>query len=450
MMTHGKTRRFTMSLFNIQMFLNNFMGWPLILYVICAGVICTMVLKAIQIRYFAYAWKLIFFPPKQAAAGVKADMTPLQAFINTLSTNLGNGLLAGVATALYAGGPGAAIWMLIIGFILMPVRFAEVYLSVLFGEDKKSSTIGGPMLYLQSIAGGALLAPTYTILCLMFMLVGSAIQSNSIRISIENWQINPWITATSLLLFILYVTFGGAARIVKISDGIVPVKIIVFFASTTIILLYHASSLIPSLKLMMSAAFSPLAAVGGMLGFTVQQAMRFGTSRSILASETGLGTAAILFGATGSKEPEKDGIISMLSTFISTLVCFILALCIVASGVWNNGMTSTTLIIASFSTVFGWLGGWIVSFLAITFGVGALVSYSYIIKEAWISISRGKFIQPFTIMYCLCVFAGALINVNLIFTIADYTNAGMLVINLFGILYLLPKISHGLTRFEKK
>ncbi len=434
---------------NLQILLYALMGWPLILYVISTGIICTIALKGIQLHYFAYAWKLIFFPPKQAAPGIKADMTPLQAFINTLSTNLGNGLLAGVATALYAGGPGAAIWMLIIGFILMPVRFAEVHLSVLFGSKKKSSTIGGPMLYLQSIAGGAFLAPIYTALCLIFMFVGSAIQSNSIRISVDNWQINPWVTATVLLLFILYVTFGGAARIVKISDSIVPIKIIVFFASTSIILLYHASSLIPALKLMMSAAFSPLAAMGGMLGFSVQQAMRFGISRSILASETGLGTAAILFSATGSKEPEKDGIIAMLSTFISTLVCFILALCIVASGVWDNGMTSTTLIIASFSTVFGWLAGWIVSFLSIAFGIGALVSYSYIIKEAWISISRGKFIQPLTIMYCLCVFTGALIDVNLIFTIVDYTNAGMLIINLFGILYLLPKIVQGLAHFEK-
>jgi len=425
------------------------MGWPLMLYVIGVGIICTIALKAPQLRYFLYSWKLILFPPKQSAS-LPADMTPLQAFINTLSTNLGNGSLAGVATAIYAGGPGSAIWMLIIGFVLMPVRFAEVYLSVLFGAHKKESTIGGPMLYLQSVAGGALLAPVYAVLCLLFMLIGSGIQSNSIRISMENWQINPWITAAVLLAFILYVTFGGAARIVKISDRIVPIKVIVFFISTTIILIYHAKSILPALQLMYSTAFSPLALAGGVIGFSVQQAMRYGISRSILASESGLGTAAILFSATGSKEPEKDGLIAMLSTFISTLVCFVLALCIVASGVWNNGLTSTALTIASFSTAFGWLGGWMVSFLSITFGIGVLVSYAYITKEAWISISRGKFIKEFTIFYCLCVFAGALINVELVFALADYTNAGMLVINLFGILYLLPRITQGLSRFGQK
>ncbi len=429
--------------------LNSLMGWPLMIYVIGVGVICTLALKAPQLRYFFYSWKLIFFPPKQSAS-LPADMTPLQAFINTLSTNLGNGSLAGVATAIYAGGPGAAIWMLIIGFVLMPVRFAEVYLSVLFSAQKKGSLLGGPMLYLQSVAGGAFLAPLYAILCLFFMIIGSGIQSNSIRISMQNWQINPWITAVVLLAFILYVTFGGAARIVKISDRIVPIKVIVFFISTTIILAYHWNNLLPALKLMSSAAFSPLALAGGIIGFSVQQAMRFGISRSILATESGLGTAAILFSATGSKTPEKDGFIAMLSTFISTLVCFILALCIVASGVWNNGLTSTALTISSFSTVFGWLGGWMVSFLSITFGIGVLVSYAYITKEAWISISRGKFTREFTIVYCLCVFAGALLNVELVFALADYTNAGMLAINLFGILYLLPKIMHGLANFKQK
>lgn len=429
--------------------LNALMGWPLILYVIGISIICTIALRAIQVRYFGYAWKLILFPPKQAA-GIKADMTPLQAFVNTLSTNLGNGSLAGVATAIYAGGPGAALWMIIIGFFLMAVRFAEVYLSVLFGTQKKPGAIGGPMLYLQSIMGGRLLAPLYTIFCLSFMIVGSAIQSNSIRISMENWKINPLITASVLLIFILYVVFGGAARIVKISDRIVPLKVIVFFLSTTIVLVYHSSALIPALKLMLSTSFSSPALTGGVIGFSVQQAMRFGILRSINATESGLGTAAIFFSATGSKEPEKDGIVAMLSTFIGTLVCFILALCIVASGVWNTGLTSTALTIAAFSTVFGWLGGWVVSFLSISFGIGVLVSYAYITKEAWLSLARGKLVQTFTLVYCLCVFAGALVNVDLVFRLADITNVGMLVINLFGILYLLPKIMHGIEHFKQK
>lgn len=428
----------------------NVFGWPLILYVIGISIICTLALGFIQLRYFIYAWKLVLFPPAQKA-GVKADMTPFQAFINTLSTNLGNGSLAGMATAVNIGGPGSAIWVMIIGFLLMAVRFAEVYLSVAFGaKANKAHGIGGPMLYLQSVFAGRYLAYIYAVLCLMFMGIGSAIQSNSIRISMETtWQIPMMITAIALLLFVMYVVFGGAARIVKVSDRIVPLKVAVFFISTFIVLFYHRAELIPAISLMFSMAFSSAAVVGGATGFAVQQAMRYGILRSILATESGLGTAAVLFSSTGSTEPVKDGIISMLSTFLSTLVCFIVALCIVVSGVWNSGLTSTALTIASFSTVFGTYGGWVVSFLSVSFGMGVLVAYAYITREVWTSITHGKFLSFFPPLFCAVVFAGALVSVEFVFGFGDAIMAAMLLINLFGILYLLPLIKKAVAQFKK-
>lgn len=433
--------------------INIFLGWPLILYVIGISIICTIALLFIQLRYFFYAWKLVLFPPKQKT-GVQADMTPFQAFINTLSTNLGNGSLAGMATAVYAGGPGSAIWVMIIGFLLMSVRFSEVYLSVFFGSkpENKHQGIGGPMLYLRSVVAGNILAPLYALFLLLFMGVGSAIQSNSIRFSLETtWQVPMLATAVALLLFMLYVVYGGAPRIVKVSDAIVPLKVGVFFVSTFIVLGYHYAALLPALKLMVLMAFTPKAIAGGLLGFTVQQAMRYGILRSILATESGLGTAAVLFSSTGSVDPVKDGIISMLSTFISTLVCFLVALSIVVSGVWDSGLTSTPLTIAAFSTVFGWFGGWVVSFLSISFGMGVLVSYAYITREAWFSvIGKSSFsLKIFPIVFCAVVFIGALAKVDFVFGFADIINGGMLLINLFGILYLLPLIKKGVADFNK-
>lgn len=423
-------------------------GWPLITYVIGVSVICTFMLGFVQLRHFSTAWKLVLFPPKQAAAS-KADMTPFQAFINTLSTNLGNGSIAGMATAINMGGPGAAIWVMIIGLLLMAVRYAEVYLSVYFSSHNRSATIGGPMLYLRSVIGGSVLSPLYGILLLLFMFIGSAIQSNSIRISMETtWFVNMYITAGVLFAFMLYVVFGGAARIVKVSDAIVPFKVLIFFVSTAIVLGYHYQQIIPALQLMFQGAFSPLAVAGGVVGFTVQQAMRYGILRSILATESGLGTAAVMFGSTGSNEGVKNGIISMLSTFISTLVCFIIALCIVASGVWSNGLTSTALTISAFSSVFGAFGGWVVSFLSIAFGLGVLVAYAYITREAWIAVARGKLLTVFPAVYCAIVGAGALISVQFLFGLADIITALMLVINLFGILWLLSYVKQGLAQFR--
>lgn len=263
------------------------------------------------------------------------------------------------------------------------------------------------------------------------------------------WQIPYLLTAFVLLAFIVFVVYGGASRIVRVSQAIVPLKVGVFFISTGIVLIYHAAALPAALKLMLGMAFSPQAVLGGALGFSVQQAMRYGILRSILATESGLGTAAIIFSSTGSTDAVKDGLISMLSTFISTLVCFIIALCIVVSGVWNNGLTSTALTISSFATVFGSFGGWVVSFLSISFGIGVLVAYAYITREAWLSVTKGRWAFLFPPLFCAVVFAGALISVDFVFYFADVINGGMLFINLFGIAYLLPVIIKSVKQFIK-
>lgn len=433
-------------------FLSTILGWPLIIYILVIGIVCTIACGFPQVRYFWYACRSIFHPIDDDTS-ISSDMTPLQAFMNTLSTNLGNGSLAGVATAMYAGGPGAAVWIVIIGFLLMSVRFAEVYLSIYFSlHTPHRGTLGGPMLYLRGIMGGRYAAKIYGILCVVFsFLIGNAMQANSIRISLETtWGISPLVTATILTLFVVYVVMGGAKRVVVLSDRIVPLKVITFFSTSFIVLAYNYNLLIPALSLMISSAFSPLALTGGMIGFTVQQAMRFGISRSIFATEAGLGTAAIIFSSTGSTQPVRDGIISMLSVFISTLVCFIIALCIVATGVWDNGMTSTALTIASFETAFGRFSGWIISFLSISFGVGVLVTFVYVTREAWLSVTNGRFLLLFYCMFCCVSFVGAIVEPNTIFDLGEIVNGGMLLINLFGIVCLLPLIRTGLAAFRLK
>ena len=141
---------------------------------------------------------------------------------------------------------------------------------------------------------------------------------------------------------------------------------------------------------------------------------------------------------------------SMLSAFISALVCFIVALCIVVSGVWNTGLTSTALTVAAFRTVFGSLGGWVVSFLSISFGIGVLVTYAYIAREAWLYLTKGRLALIFAFVYCLVAFVGALIDVHIVWTTAEIVTDCMLVINLFGIVYLIPLIKKGIAQFAAK
>lgn len=426
------------------------LGWPIILYVMAVSIACTILFKFIQFRYFPLAWKEIIMPSRVTKPG---DMTPFQAFVSTLSANLGNGSIAGVATAIFNGGPGAALWMLLFGCILMSVRFAEIYLAIYYGSHSKvKAVLGGPMLYMKEIIGGSIIVYVYAAATFLFGLTsGSAIQANSIALSLNTtWGIPAIITAFTVALFVLYVIFGGAHRIATLSEKIVSVKVIVFFVSTFIILGYHYNSILEALSLIFNSAFHATPVIGGILGFTVQQAMRYGMSRVILASESGLGTAAILFGSTGSTEPVKDALMGMISTFISTLVSFIVALCIVVSGTWNSGLDSTALTIASFNTVFGSFGGWIVSFLSITFGIGVLVSYVYVARVVFLTLTNGRYAFLFTPIFVTAVFSGAIANVPFVWYAAEVTCGLMLFLNLFAIICLIPTITKGLQTFTQK
>jgi len=421
-------------------------GWPLMIFVVVVSLIYTIALHAIQFKYFFTSWKATLCPSKKSGQST-GDMSPFQAFINTINSNLGNGSIAGMGTAIYAGGPGAALWVVVFGFILMAIRFAEVYISALYGmREKTNTTLGGPMLYLRDVVGGSFLPYLYALCCILFgLLGGNAMQANSIQVSLSaTWGISAVASGISLFIFVLYILLGGAQRIVKISLSIVPIKVAVFVVSAFTVLCYHYKAIPAALHMIVANGFGMSAFVGGVIGFSLQQIIRAGMTRSIFATESGLGSAAILFGSTGSNDPIQSGMMGMVSTFLSTCTGFIVALCIVVSGVWDSGLNSTALTIAAFETVFGHFGGWIVSFLSVSFGFGVLVSYAYIARVVWFFLTNNRYPYGFIAVYSLCTLAGAISSVNLVWDLINIAVAGTLFINLYGLLMLLPKIRRHL------
>jgi AGCS family alanine or glycine:cation symporter len=427
-------------------------GWPTIIYVLAASIFLTAILRFIQIRQFIASCRYTLFPDISNTTATKADMTPLQAFINSLSASLGNGSIGGVAVAVAVGGPGAAFWMVMMGFLLMAVRYAEVYLSTSYGPTNVGGALlGGPMVYLKKLPAGNALAYLYACMCLIFGIMGgSCIQTNTIGLTVSTtWGISPYINAIVLFAFVAYIVFGGAHRIVKVSTAIVPIKVVVFFVSCITVLAYHYASLGSALSLIIESAFSSVAPIGALTGFSIIHAARAGINTVAFASEAGLGTAAVIYGGSESKNPVRDSISSMLGVFISTLVCFMIALAIVASGVWHIGLSSTALTVASFNTVFGMYGGWVVTFLSVSFGIGVLVTYAYIARSVWLYVTGGRWITLFTLIYCGCAALGALVKVNLLWELAAIVNVVLLVLNLFGLLYLSPIIARALSHFER-
>lgn len=433
----------------ISAFNNIAWGWPLIIFVLLVGAIAMVTLNFVQFRYFIAAWRALFSPSKEAAT---TDMSPFQAFINALSASIGNGSLAGMATAIYSGGPGAAFWVFVLGIFSLAIRFSEVYLSTVTAEAAKGSSLGGPMVYLRQVPGGSFLPVIYAVFCLILSMVGgNAMQCNSIRVGLEKMtNMDSRIIAAILFAGVVYIMAGGARRIVRASEAIIPFKVGLFFISAFIVLVYHWQSLIPALSLMVTGAFNPKALMGALIGYTVQDAIRFGMSRSLNATEAGLGTAGVLFGSTGSKDPVGNGILSMVATFISYyLVCFVIMWIIIASGVWNSGLTSTALTIAAFQTAFGAWGGWVVTLLSVIFGLGVLVAYAYIGRECWRFLTGSRWLTLYTTLYCFMALYGALAQVGVVWDAIDMANAGMMAINLFAILWLLPEIRRGLQAYQR-
>lgn len=424
-------------------------SWPLIIFFLVVGFIATIALKFVQFRYFFKAWGLVL-APHDHAKNPQGDMTPFQAFINALSTSIGNGSLAGMATAVHEGGPGAAFWIFVLGIFALPIRFSEVYLSNAFEGAGSTISTGGPMMYLKKVPGSFILPALYAFFCLMLAFIsGNAVQSNSVSNGLQQiLPLDKYIIAGLITAFVLYVVLGGAARVVKISEAVVPMKVGLFFISAVIVLIYHAPSLLNALKIIVTSAFTPQAVRGAIVGTTMQSAIRFGMSRSLNASEIGLGTAAVFFGSTGSKNPVENGIMSMVSAFISNyLVCFILTLLIVLTGVWNHDATSIALTTQAFGTVFGTFAGWLVTALSIIFGIGVLVAYVYIGRECWSYLTGGRFLGLYSLIYCVLAFIGSIVKVQLVWDAVDIVNAGLVAINLYAILYLMPKISKGVTAY---
>ncbi|MBT3827806.1 sodium:alanine symporter family protein [bacterium] len=444
---------------NLVCIVNDYVwGWPMVIGALATGTILTIALGFVQFRSFFTAWKMAIFSDSDTAEGT--DISPFQAFINALGTSLGNGGLAGTATAIHLGGPGAAIWMFIFGFLCMAFRYIEVYISIgLVGQQTKGpNSIGGPMEYFKRLPGSFILPSLYALLCLFYSLAsGNALQCNSVRFGVESilsragfsgaLAYSTYAIAFLLFAFVVYLMVGGAARILRISDRLVPLKVGLFVLSASIVLIYNWAALLPALKLMILSAFTPKAVGGAALGSSI----RYGIARTLNANEAGLGIAGVLYGASGSKRPVQDSIASMLSTFISThVMTFAVALCIVSSGVWNNGMTGIDLDIAAFSSAFGWVGALVVTTLSVMFGIGVLVSYGYIARRCWLFLTGGRFSTLFSILYCCIAFFGTIIQVKTLFCVCDLVNAGMFVIVMYASFAFLPELRAGLRKYRSR
>ena len=379
--------------------------------------------------------------------GAKRGLSPLQSLATALASTMGTGSIAGVATALTLGGPGAVFWMWASAWLGMMTGFGEKLLSVRFQRPAPGGGMqGGPMFYLRDGLGWHGAALWFTLACLPATLAGGdLVQSSSIAQALESSFALPRL-GTGLVTAALaaLVLMGGVGRIARVSSALVPAMALLYLGAGGWVLLCRATALPGALKLIFLCALSPRAALGGGAGWTVASALRYGVARGVFTNEAGLGPSAMAHGAADHACPVRQGFWGMFEVALATLlVCSVTALVILVSGVWQPGspkaLTGTSLTAAAFSSVLGPAGSWTVSLCLLLFAFSSILGWSYYGQQCLRYLTGDDRLLPlYRALFLLCIPLGAVWENAVVWELVDLCNALMALPNLVGLIVLAP------------
>jgi len=374
------------------------------------------------------------------------EVSPFAALMTCLAATIGVGNIAGVATAIALGGPGAVFWMWMTALVGMATKYAEVVLAVHYRErDAKGRMVGGPMYAIRNGLG-----PRWAWLGTAFAVfgglagfgIGNMVQANSIAAAMQNsFGIAPTVTGIVLLVLTGAVILGGIQRIAAVSNWLVPFMAIGYVAAALIVLVVHADRIPEAFALIFETAFTGTAAAGGFAGAAMIAAIRYGVARGIFSNEAGLGTAGIAQAAGMSSSPVRSGLIGMMGTFFDTIVvCSMTGLAIVVSGVWTSGKTGAELTQLAFQSAMPGVGDEVVAIALAIFAITTIFGWSYYGERCWQFLAGAWTIKPYRVLWTVAVFFGAVTHLDLAWTIADTLNALMAVPNLVALLALSPVV----------
>jgi AGCS family alanine or glycine:cation symporter len=432
-------------------FLNDFISaingivWgPLMLLLILGTGLYLMVgLSFMPIRRIGYSFKLLWQGRQKKGEG---DIAPFNALMTSLSATIGTGNIAGVATAIFLGGPGALFWMWCTALVGMATKYAEAVLAVKYREvDNRGLHIGGPMFYIKNG-----LKPHWSWLATCFALfgalagfgIGNTIQANSVADVIHNtFAVPHMVTGITMAVLAALVLIGGIKRIASVAGKLVPLMAFFYLFAGLIILLINIETLPQTFTLIFNHAFTPIAASGGFAGAAVWAAIRFGVARGIFSNEAGLGSAPIAHAAASTNSPVQQGSIAMLGTFIDTIIlCSITGLVIISTGVWTQGENGASLSSAAFESALPGVGSYIVTIGLSVFAFTTILGWSFYSEKCVEYLFGEGAITPFRVCWIIAVPIGATANLSFMWLVADTLNALMAIPNLIALILLSPVV----------
>lgn len=439
--------------------LKSISGWvwgaPLILLLVGTGVYLTAVLRGLQFRHLGDALYLAFWKRREVDA--QGDISHFQALMTALAATVGTGNIVGVATAIAAGGPGALFWMWVTGLVGMATKYSEAVLGVRFRTvDARGEQAGGPMHYLKRglrwpRLGRGLAAAFALFASLAAFGIGNGVQSQAVADAMHKSIGAPqWATGLVTAALVAAVILGGIRSIGRFSGVFVPMMISLYVGGAGLVLLLNAARVPDALGQVFAHAFSPMAAGGGAVGFTVAQAIRFGVARGIFSNESGLGTGGIAAAAAQTSQPVRQALVSMTQTFIDTVVvCTMTGLAILSTGAWSNsGLDGANLTQAAFRAGLpGELGGWIVAGSLAVFAFSTMLGWAYYGERNLEFLLGERVVLPYRLVFVAVIGVAATVRLEVVWLLADIMNGLMAFPNLLGLILLAPVVASETRRY---
>ena len=389
---------------------------------------------------------------------VHGELSPFQALMTALAATVGVGNIAGVATAIFTGGPGALFWMWCTAMVGMATKFAETVLAQKYREVTPAGhVVGGPMYYIKNGLGSrwAWLGTLFAIFGgLCGFGIGNMTQSHSIADSLHaSFGVPVEVSAAVMFLLIAIVVLGGVSRIGSVSGKLVPFMSLVYIVCSLVVIVMNADKIPGVFALIFHDAFTGSAALGGFAGATVMQALQMGVARGIFSNEAGLGSAAMAHATATTDDPVAMGYVGMLGPFIDTIIiCTMTGLSILCSGLWNvdGAVSGAPLTAAAFESSLPGIGAAMVAICLAMFAFSTILGWCVYSERCWIYLLGDKALKPFRIVFVCVVPIGALMSLDLVWNIADVLNALMAVPNLIGLLLLSPVLFKIVREYNSK
>ena len=415
-------------------------GPPLLALLVGTGIFLTLRLRGVQFTTLVPSLRLALVVRDET--GGTGDVSHYQALMTALAATVGTGNIAGVATALAAGGPGALFWMWMTGLVGMATKFAEAVLAVKYRiTDDRHAMAGGPMYYIERGLGWRWLGIVFAGLTTVAAFgIGNLVQANSVADALRATFGVPLVVSGAMVaLATALVVLGGIQLIAKTASVIVPTMIVFYLVGGLIVLALNWRTLPDIAFHIFRDAFSPTAAVGGFTGATVTQGIRFGIARGVFSNESGLGSGAIAAAAARAHHPVAQGLVSMTQAFIDTIVvCSITGFTIIATGAWQSGDTGAALTTRAFSTGLpGTWGGSIVALALALFAFSTILGWSYYGEKALeYLVGSTRFTRRYRIVWVAATFVGAVTSLEVVWAVADVFNGAMALPNLIALVLL--------------